>query len=275
MLRRLCATFARLLALALTLHLASCGSTRVDLDAWRGEHALPRAEAERGDLAADLARVDALRGERRLDAARELALALAAERPDDGRVLFLASRAESDALVLLADREQSHRDAAAASALDYARRADVAGERSPEARAQLAWALGASTHLEAMFDRSDRARQVVEVAEAVLAEKPDEPTALATLAIVHLRLETLPWIAKVMATGRPESSLEQAVAYARRAVEARPSRESRLILAKCLRAAGEEGEARSQIEAALAADAAFPRDELTVDELRELRDAPE
>jgi len=241
--------------------LASCGAMRVDLDAWRAEHAVPRVVAERGGAQADLERVEVLRDARELEQARALALSVAAERPDDGRALFLASRAESDALVMFSGREKDVRNAAAASALDYARRADAAGEHSPEARAQLAWALGASTHLEGMFDRSARAREVVEVAEGLLAEEPDEPTALATLAIVHLRLETLPWIAKVMATGRPESSLEEAVAFARRAVEARPSRENRLILAKCLRAAGEVEEARAVLEAAIEGSVAFPRDE--------------
>lgn len=267
-------TAVALLALILA-SLTSCGATRVDLDSWRAEHVTAEAIAELSTQQADEARIESLRDAQQLADARALALALASERPDDGRALFLASRAESDALVMSSGREKDVRNAAAASALDYARRADAAGERSPAARAQLAWALGASTHLEGMFDRSARAREVVEVAEGVLDDDPDEPTALATLAIVHLRLETLPWIAKVMAASRPDSSLDEAVAFARRAVEARPSRENRLILAKCLRAAGEVEEARAVLEAAVGAEVVFLRDEVVLDDVRELLDVVE
>ena len=67
---------------------------------------------------------------------------------------------------------------------------------------------------------------------------------------------------------RRKSSKEAAVSYARRAVEARPSVENRLILARCLRAAGEDGAARVVLEEALAAPKSFPRDGLLMDDVR-------
>ncbi len=163
------------------------------------------------------------------------------------------------------------RNAAAASALDHAQRAEDLGESSVEARAQYAWALGSATHLQGMMSRSGHARRTVEVAAAVLERDPDEPTALATMAVVNLRLETLPWIAKVMARGRPDSSLDEAVALARHAVEARPSRENRIILAKCLTAAGDEEGANAVLDEALAAPVRFARDAAVEGSARALR----
>lgn len=239
---------------------AACSTAPVDLEAWRAAEAVPRPAAERGALGADLEQVETLRESRRLEEARALALSLAAEHPADAAVATAASRAESDALVFWAAREKATRDGAAASALDYAERAAELGASSAAARAQLAWARGSSTHLQPMSARSGHAARTIEAARLALAADPEQPTALATLAVVHLRLQTLPWIAKLMASDLPESSLEEAVAYARRAVAARPSREHRLILARCLRAAGEEEEAAALLEAALAAPPAFPRD---------------
>jgi len=251
---------------ALTL-LASCGATRVDLDAWRAEAATARAPEMRGAPEAEFARVEELRNARQLADARDLALALAAEQPQSGRAALLASRAESDALVLFADREKDVRNSAAASAADFAARAIELGEDSAAAHAQHAWALGASTHLQGMFDRAEHAHRTIAAAEAALALDPQQPTALATLAIVNLRLETLPWIANVMASGLPESSLEAAVDHARRAVAAEPSRENKLILARCLRASGDEAGARAVALEALAAAPRFPRDDALADDL--------
>jgi hypothetical protein len=64
----------------------------------------------------------------------------------------------------------------AASALAYAQRAEELDESSVEARAQFAWALGSSTHLQPMTTSSDHARQTIEVAEQVLERDPAEPT---------------------------------------------------------------------------------------------------
>jgi hypothetical protein len=78
--------------------------------------------------------------------------------------------------------------------------------------------------------------------------------------VFNLRLESLPWIARVMARSRPDSSLEQAIALARRAVDARPSKENRITLAKCLRADGQEAAAETVLEAARTASSTYPRD---------------
>ena len=90
-------------------------------------------------------------------------------------------------------------------------------------------------------------------------------------ALVHLRLQTLPWIAKLMASDLPESSLEGAERCALRAVALRPSRENRLILAKVLLAAGRDNDARTVIDAALGAAAKWPRDAALEASLRDLR----
>ena len=260
------------LPLFFLLWLPACSAAPVDLDAWRAAEAQPRPLDQRRTLADDQARVEALRGARQLEEARALALALAAEHPEDGALAFTASRAESDGLVLYAARDKEVRDAAAASALDYAERADALGERSVASLAQRAWALGASTHLQPMGDRAGHARRTIEVAELALAADPEEPTAHATLAVVHLRLQTLPWIAKLMARDLPESSLEEALAHARRAVAARPSRENRLILARCQRAVGQDALADSVLDEALAAPPTWPRDLALEDTLRAERE---
>ena len=92
------------------------------------------------------------------------------------------------------------------------------------------------------------------------------------MALVQLRLETLPWIAKVMARGRPDSSLEEAERFARRAVEVEASRETRLILAKVLLAKGHDEEARGVLEDALATVAVYPRDRALESQVRALLD---
>lgn len=259
------------IAASLLLVLTACSSPQIDLDTWRTAESVARPAPERGTLADDMAAVETWRDADRLTEARALALSLAAENPDEARFAFLASRAESDGVALFAQREKKVRNAVAASALDYAQHAEDLGESTVEARAQFAWALGSATHLQGMMSRTAHARRTLEVATAVIERDPDEPTALATLAVLNLRLETLPWIAKVMARGRPDSSLDEAVALARHAVEARPSRENRIILAKCLTAAGDEDAAMDVLDEALAAPADFPRDAAVEHGLRELR----
>lgn len=246
--------------LFLALLASACSAPRIDLAGWRAQEALQRPAADRGALPAELARVDSLRAERRLEEARRLALSLAAEHPQNPAALSAASRAESDGLVLFANEPKSVRNAAASSAREYAERAAERGAAAPADRAQLAWALGAATHLEAMGDRAAHARRTLEVAQSALAAEPEQPVALATIAIVHLRLETLPWIANLMATGLPDSSLEQALDHARRAVAAEPSREHQLILARCLAAADQRPAAIATLEQALAQAPAYPRD---------------
>lgn len=249
-----------------------CSGPRIELEAWRAEQSAAAVPAHDSQaLDAELQRVAELRDARELDAARRLALALAAEHPEDSAALTAASRAESDGVFLFAEDDARSRNHAAASALDYALAAEEHGADSAGERAQLAWALGTSTHLQAMFSRAGHARRTVEAAESALALDPDESVALATLALVNLRLETLPWIAKVMAWSAPDASLDAAEDFARRAVAVAPSRENRQILAKVLIARNRGDEARAELDAALAAAPAFPRDTLLEPALQELR----
>jgi hypothetical protein len=232
---------------------------------WRQEHERARPEASRGALAADLARVDELRAKQDLEAAAILARALAAEHPDDARALFAASRAESDTVVLSAGQDREVRDAAASSAFDYSKRSIEAGADWVDALAQHAWAMGTSTHLQPMFDRSDHAWKTLEAIDRALEKDPRNAVALATKSILRLRLATLPWIARVMASGAPEGSVDEAVALAEASVASVPSVENRLILAKALLAAERSADARRVLEETLEQPDRFPRDH----ELRE------
>lgn len=252
---------------------AGCAGPRIELREWRAEQ-LDSAATPAQDLEAlgdGLQRVAQLRAERQLEQARLLALALAARHPADPDALTAASRAESDGVFLFAEDDERARNHAAASALDYALSAQQQGAVDASARAQLAWALGTSTHLQPMFSRASHARRTLEAAEAALAQDPEEAVASATLALVNLRLETLPWIAKVMAWNAPDASLDAAEQYARRAVATTPSRENRQILAKVLIARDQRSEARAELDAALAAPAAHPRDTVLEPALRSLR----
>ncbi len=249
--------------------LASCSSTRVDLAAWRASQVAAPLVAP--DVASELDALERRRNERDLRGARQLALALAAAVPGDARVLSAASRAESDAMTFFSAEDRKARDHAAASALDYAERAEAAGASSAAALGQLAWALGTTTHLQPMFERAGHASRTVRAAERALEADAEQTTAHATLALVHLRLETLPWIASVMAFGAPKSSLKEAEQHARRACELEPSRENRQILAKVLIARGQRDQARALLDLALAAPAQHPRDDALEPALRTLR----
>jgi tetratricopeptide (TPR) repeat protein len=263
-------SWASALALALASLAGGCSTPHVDLAAWRARESAARPAEQRGAVDADVASADRLRAEDKLADARRLALQLAAEHPDDGRVLLLASRAESDGVLLFPEDDKESRNHAAASALDYAECAAQHGQDSAAAQAQLAWALGTTTHLQSMGDRSAHARRTKETAEHALAQDADNATALATLAVVNLRLQTLPWIANLMASGLPESSLAEAERCARRAVAAVPSRENKQILAKVLIALERKDEARTVLEEALATGARFPRDHALETPLRKL-----
>jgi hypothetical protein len=263
MLARL-ATFAFLLAF-----LSACSAPRIDLAAWREAELCPLVSES--DAPGALSRFEELRTKDELAEARPLALAAAAALPDDPRALFAASLAESDGMVLAPEDDKQARNHCAASALDYVQRALAHGASGAQAHAQHAWSLGLTTHLQPMSERSGHARKTLDAVARALEADPDEPTALATCALVHLRLQTLPWIAKLMASDLPESSLEGAERCALRAVALRPSRENRLILAKVLLAAGRDNDARTVIDAALGAAAKWPRDAALEASLRDLR----
>lgn len=263
---------AFLLAISAGLQVAGCSSP--DIAEWRSSSPRPRPTAERGDPAADDRRVEELRRGLDLAASRELALRLAAERPAECAVLVRASRADSDQVFLLPAEDKESRGLAALSSLDYAEEAaKLPGGDAPAAQAQLAWALGTTTHLQAMFSRSGHATRTLETIERVLQREPDNVTALATLSILRLRLATLPWIASVMAWGAPEGSIDEAVETARRCVALEPSVEHRLLLAKSLAAAEKREEAVAVLRAAAANPDAHPRDrELRPEALRLLEE---
>jgi tetratricopeptide (TPR) repeat protein len=223
-----------------------------------------------------IGRVDALRLARDLEGSRWVCMALVAKHPTDARLLWRAARAESDMVLVLKarDHEREHRDVAAASGLEFARRARK--ERAkPEADllAQLAWSLGTTVHLQPMFDRDDRAADTKRVADEALALDPEHPVALATLSILELRLATLPWIASLFAGDAPAGSIEGAIAHARRAVASDPSLFHHLLLARALAEAEQRDEALATLEAGLASPGYRPRDAEVREEVRVLRDA--
>ena len=257
-----------LLALAL-VSVSACSTPEVDLAAWRARQPASRPEARRGSLASETAQVDGLRSEGKLATARELALLLVAEHPENPELLYRASVSESDGVLVFPVSDTDARNHALASSLNFVESAVAHGANDATTRAQLAWALGTTTHLQPMGERSDRARHTRKVAEGVLAEDPTQARALATLAVLNLRLQTLPWIADLMASDLPESSLRDAESFARRAVELRPSRENISILAKVLDEAEKDEEARELLEGALARPPLFPRDWAMEGSLRE------
>lgn len=240
---------------------------------------MARPIADRGPLDAGLLRVERLRAGFNLAGARDLALSLVAENPDSARALVAASRAESDAVVLLdgSDRKRD-RNAAAWSAYDFARRSmEVAGsvradgpEIPADQLAQYAYAMGAATHLRAMFARSGHARKTLRATRAALEVDPDNDVALATQATLELRLATLPWIARLFAWGAPGGSLDESVRLARRCVTLVDSIEYRLLLARALRARGDLTEAREVMEFAVASPPRQPRDPELKDSAEEL-----
>jgi hypothetical protein len=248
----------------LTLIATAGCATRYDLDGWRAVAETPRAESDRGDLVAELARVEELRAGLDLTGSRKVALTLAAEHPDDPAVLFAASRAECDEVFLAHTHEKEFRALAALSALDYARRmraaAGATADDHPDWLAQFAFAMGTSTHLQPMFSRAGHASATAELIDRTLALDPAQPVALATGALLNYRLQTLPWIANVMSVGEPASSMERAEELARAAVAQVPSLEHTLILAKILKSTGRAQEARALLADVLARVDAFPRD---------------
>ena len=231
-----------------------------DVRAWRASSVVPRPESQRGSPQDEIVRVQLLRSQLDLRDSRQLALTLATENPGDETSLYLASRAESDAVFLFSGAESDKRAVAALSALDYAQRAVAVGAKGADARAQLAWALGTTTHLQPMFDRTEHAHKTLRAINRALAVGPDNTTALATLSILRLRVATLPWIVKLMAGDLPEASVEGAVASGRRCVERLPSVEHRLLLARALVACDRVGEARTVLQEATVSPPAYPRD---------------
>lgn len=255
----------RFLAMLPLFALAACSSPPgvEEVETWRGQQ---RLDTPREPLAT-VAALDSLRAgapsRATLAQARQAAVDLA-ETGEDPEALWRAARAEADLVALLqadgAPREE--RDLASASGLDWVERArEAAGEApSPALLGQLAWSLGGVTHLQPMFDRDEWAVKVQFAAEAALAADPGELAAQATLATLHLRLATLPWIAKLFASGAPEADLALAERLARACHEARPSLEHALLLAKVLAAREQEAKAKALLQEAVARPDRYPRD---------------
>ncbi len=254
-----------LASLAMTL---GCSSSP-DLPTWRSGIE-PRHPSEQGELQSELGEIDSLRQSFELEDSRGRVVRLVAERPLNGEALWRAARAESDTLFLTPKDDRDERNHLAWSALDYAERAALVKPNDSRVLGQLAWALGASTHLQPMFSRASHAQRTLEVIDATHQIDPDEVTALATLATLRLRLATLPWIASVMAVGAPEGDLHEACDLAERCVAMRPTVEHRILLAKCLIELEELDEARIVLSEALEANPQYPRDQALVDAAREL-----
>jgi len=249
--------------------LAGCSAKGRDLGDWRAHWEQAKAGAE-GEL--DATRVQALRADGKLQDSRRVALLLVGQQPDNADVLFLAARAEADSTHIFLAEEKEQRALAALSSLNYAERAVAAAgglDRAPvEIGGQLAWSLGTTTHLQPMMKRSAHARKTLDVAQAVLDRDPQQHRALATMALLNLRLQTLPWIANVMARSAPESSLEEAEKTARLAIASHPALEYDLILAKVLVAREKVAEADAHLATALARPNADPTDESAREDIR-------
>jgi tetratricopeptide (TPR) repeat protein len=254
----------RFLILLLATTLAWGCAKAPDVAEWRttsSHAALPHADT--GGITPSAATIDSARNSGDLATARALALDLVSRQPEDPEALWRASRAESDAVWLCDPADRTHRDMAAASALDYAERAHDLGARSAAALGQHAWSLGNSTHLRPMMARSAHARATRRVALEAIEQDPHNADALATLATLHLRLKTLPAIARFMAFGAPKASLAEAEQYARAAHQAVPSLGNGLLVAKTLRAQGRHDAAREFLTNALNREDTHPRDRET------------
>jgi tetratricopeptide (TPR) repeat protein len=247
--------------------LSSC-SAKYNVEQWQETALSSRTVSREGSVAADLERVDRLREQGDLTASRDLVLTLLTEQPEVAQVLWRASRAESDAVFLHHAHEEDQRALAALSSLDYARQAAALDPRDPNVMAQLAWALGTTTHLQPMFKRSSHAGETAAAIESALALDPENSTAHATNALLNFRLQTLPGIAKLMARSAPDSSMEVARSEAAVAYEELPSIENAIIRAKILRSLGNNDEALNFLQQALSREDAYPRD-------RELRQSAE
>ena len=130
--------------------------------------------------------------------------------------------------------------------------------------AQLALALGTTTHLQPTFDRVDHAEKTLAVIQLVLERDPTNVTAMATLSVLRLRLTQVPWFVAMFA---PEGSVSEAEGLARLCVRHHPSAQFRLMLADALELQEKYGEAR-QILRAGEVDARYPRDAVLRPKLR-------
>ncbi|MGE0711413.1 MAG: hypothetical protein AB7N76_30185 [Planctomycetota bacterium] len=246
--------------------LAGCAAppSPEEVEAWRARQ--PRAEGDDGpgtlaDLDQRRAAAAGEGGVERLLTCRAAAARLAAD--GEAEALWRAARGEADLVLVLQARgaPREERDLAAASGLEWAERARrAAREPSGALLGQRAWSLGSVTHLQPMFDRDEWAQRVAQAAEEALRREPGQLEAEGTLATLHLRLATLPWIAALFAGDAPEPDLARAEALARDCWAQRASLEHALLLAKVLAARDRADEGRTLLRAALDRPDASPRD---------------
>lgn len=250
----------RLLGFALFLLGAIGCSSRPEIESWRSEFERPRPLESQGVLVDEIQRAKAFRQNLDLRSFRDLCLSLVAENPHDRDVCFIASQAASDSVFLHDIEDKERRNAAAAQALIYSRRAIDVDQPPIQHLSQHAWAMGNATHVQPMFDRADHAVQTLDAIERVLAIDENDETALRTKSILMLRLATLPWIATLFASGAPDGDLDQAIELARRCFAQTTSVENRLTLVKALLEVGSVAEAKSQILEGLGEPDTWPRD---------------
>lgn len=237
----------------------ACASGPIGVQVFRSQIAVERSARLSGETAMpSVAVVDRLRDERRLEEARAEAMHLLAGHPHETAVLWRAARSLAD--TALSNPDESVRGEAALEGLTLAREAAAIAPDDADCQAQLAFLLGITTHLQPMKERSQHAYATIAAAERALELNPDSALAHQTLGVVHLRLSTLPWIARTMAKDIPASSLEIAEQQMRLAVEIEPSQASHLYLAKVLLAEGRQQEAIAVLREATTLPNAFPRD---------------
>ena len=274
---------SRLAAALALLLLAGCsGPGMSQIASWRNGTApgapvlsQPPSMQNVRTLAEGITRVDALRLARDLEGSRWVCMQLIAQHPQDPRLLWRAARAESDMVFVLKAHgyERDDRDVAAASGLEFARRArKIEAKPDADLLAQYAWSLGTTIHLQPMFDRGEQARSTETAAQQALAQDPEQATALATLAILHTRLATLPWIASLFAGDAPDADLDAGIDFGRRAVAREPSLLNHLLLAKALVAADRSAEALEVLEQGLASPGYRPLDAEVREDVLRLRD---
>lgn len=227
---------------------AGCARGPTDLEPLRGSLAASAFHVP--DAARSAGEIDGLRDAGHLDEARLAALAWADSDPGSAAAQWRAARALAD--FALGASAQATRQQAALLGLEHARLGAALAPDDADAQGQLAFLLGLTTHLQPMSDRAAHARGTIAAAERALTLRPGDALAHETLGILHLRLATLPWIARLMARSAPRGTLTESEEHLRAAVTAAPSLETRFLLAKTLSAAGRSAEATMLLTEALA-----------------------
>lgn len=252
-----------------SLFLSGCGKN-YDLNTWQKVTFEPQDVSTETDLNTKLQQVDQLRDSLSLKESRDLALSLILKYPNNSGVLWRAARAESDEVFLSHAHEEDQRSMAALSALEYAKQAVEIEPDNADIQAWYAYSLGVTTHLQPMFSRASHAKKTEQAALKALDLEPDHPVACYTMALLNYRLQTLPWIAKVMSVGKPSSDLNTALEYATKAYSLIPSIENGLLLSRIQLELDQTEEANQLLQELEQSENLFPRDEQLRDSLYQL-----